>query len=156
MYKNELGIIVDDSDAHIIKNMKWYVCKERGYAIRTFYYGISGKENRNRRTYTLHRYILGISDPKIYVDHINGNGLDNRRSNLRTVTPLQNSYNRGAQSNNKEGIKGVCSKRNKYRVTKIIFGKQLNIGVYDTLEEAEKISIEWDIKLFGEHSRFKP
>ena len=55
----------------------------------------------------MHRIILGITDPKIEVDHWNGDTLDNRTDNLRIATRGQNSMNVGAKSHSKTKIKGV-------------------------------------------------
>lgn len=58
------------------------------------------------KSYFLHRYLLGIRDPRIHVDHINGDGLDNRRANLRLASRSQNMANRRAWGET-SGFKGV-------------------------------------------------
>lgn len=61
------------------------------------------------RVFKLHRYLLGITDPRIHIDHINGNRLDNRRENLRLCGLIQNNINRPAWSKNPlfNGYKGL-------------------------------------------------
>lgn len=73
-----------------------------------------------------------------FPDHINGNGLDNRRENLRLATRSQNSINRGKQSNNKSGYKGVSwNKRDKRWTAQITINKHIiNLGGFDTPEQA--------------------
>jgi len=61
--------------------------------------------------YMAHRIAWVLSygrEPDGHIDHINGNKSDNRIMNLREATPSQNMFNRGAQSNNACGLKGVC------------------------------------------------
>jgi hypothetical protein len=81
---------IDHLDLGLCLTRKWYL-GSRG-----------GKNKKAGRTYansskpyhvTLARFILGESEPR-YVDHINGDPLDNRRSNLRYVNSSQNSFNR--------------------------------------------------------------
>ncbi len=55
----------------------------------------------------LHRYIMGVSDSNIIVDHIDGNRWDNRKAKLRKTDASQNAINRGIGRNNKTGYKGV-------------------------------------------------
>jgi len=79
--------IVDAEDYERIAGYKWFAARfERGfYALRT------GKDNKGRqRNVRMHREILGEPKGKI-IDHINHNGLDNRRANIRVVTRQQNS-----------------------------------------------------------------
>jgi AP2 domain/HNH endonuclease len=85
-------VTVDDEDLiRVVQAGPWFVYIRSG---KTVYV------RRNIRrpdgtwgTETLHRFILGITDPKIFVDHINRKGLDNRKSNLRVCTRSQNAAN---------------------------------------------------------------
>ncbi len=57
---------------------------------------------------TMHRFVMDMLDSNLWVDHINGNGLDNRRENLRPATPTQNGMNKRSTSNQRLGrFKGV-------------------------------------------------
>jgi len=76
----------------------------------------------------------------MHVDHINGNPLDNRKSNLRICTHAENSNNTGPRKNNTSGYKGVYwAKRNKRWLAQITHnGKQVYIGHYKDKEEAAR------------------
>jgi len=101
-----LTILVDDEDFDRVKNYPWGVLK--CVTSDVLYVKARRVDICNPRRYvSLHRFILGVDDPKIFVDHKNGNGLDNRRENLRTSTNRDNCRNRGKQKNNTSGFKGV-------------------------------------------------
>lgn len=80
---------------------------------------------------------MGITDDLTKVDHENHDTLDNRKSNLRPATQGENLCNRGKQSNNTSGYKGVswCSSKGKYRANITIAGKTTFLGYADTPEE---------------------
>lgn len=93
-------------------------------------------------------------------DHINGNGLDNRRENLRICTPAQNRCNRGKTKANKSGYKGVCwdEKRSKWESIIRVSGKAIHLGRFSTAEEAARAYDDAATKLHGEFSNlnYKP
>ena len=86
------------------------------------------------------------------IDHVNGNGLDNRRENLRISTNSQNLANRRKNCNNTSGFKGVQPKRKKYSACVGFQGKKIRLGVYDTPEEAARAYDEKAKELFGEYA----
>lgn len=91
----------------------------------------------SKRIY-FHRWILGY-DGKDFIDHINGEPLDNRKSNLRIVKPVQNSQNRKASVTNKSsGVRGVYWEQNKWRARIMIRGKRKDLGYFETVKEAKK------------------
>ena len=96
-------------------------------------------DNKKWRAHILAWFFTYGEIPKLDIDHINGNRIDNRISNLRLANRSQNNENRKcAQSNNKTGLMGVCAKRKKWRATIVINGKQTNLGVFDTQEDAHQ------------------
>lgn len=81
-----LDAIVDYEDFEWLNQWDWTASKD----LNTFY----SKRYLERRSIYMHRVIMGVTDPKIQVDHINGDGLDNRKENLRICNQNQNSCNR--------------------------------------------------------------
>lgn len=77
--------------------------------------------------------------PENVIDHINGNGLDNRLCNLREATISENMFNSRTPKSNTSGRKGVCyDKLNKKWMAYVGFeGRFINLGRYRTLEEAD-------------------
>lgn len=135
-------IIVDDEDYNIVSARKWHV--SRGYASSY----VSGGEYIR-----LHNLILGEMEG-MEVDHINRNGLDNRRSNLRFCSHKNNARNRGMNKNNTSGYKGV--RKNNYCETyqaKIkVDGKWIHVGMFKEKIEAAKAYNEAARKYFGEYA----
>lgn len=101
-----LEILVDDEDYENVKQYSWGVLTCMNSDVKYVKARYVSKE-KPRKYYSLHRFVLGIDDPKIFVDHRNGNGLDNRKSNLRIATHKENTQNSGPQKNNTSGFKGV-------------------------------------------------
>jgi hypothetical protein len=94
---NGLVVLVDDEDLPRLLQFKWGPLCGGKYARTT-------KKTDTGRQESMHRMVLCTP---LDVDHINGNGLDNRKCNLRAATESQNLHNRGPQRNNTSGVKGV-------------------------------------------------
>jgi hypothetical protein len=102
----------------------------------------------------MHREIAGA--PKgMVVDHIDGNELNNRRSNLRVCTVSQNHQNR-RRTWGRSRYKGVCflKKRNKWKAEIMVNRKHIHIGCFDEEEEAAKAYDKKAAELFGEFAYF--
>ena len=127
--------------------------KGKRFLIGTAVYLKSQKE----KTVLMHRFI--INAPKdMEIDHINGNGLDNRKSNLRICTRSQNAANHKLLSSNKSGYTGVhyanTEKRRKRWVASLrANGKKKIIGRFYTREEAAIVYNEAAIKYHGKFAR---
>jgi hypothetical protein len=85
-----------------------------------------------RTTQQMHTFITGI----IGLDHRNGNGLDNRRSNLRRAAQSQNMANQRLRRTSTSGYRGVTARGQRWIAQIRVRGVQQHIGVYDTAEAA--------------------
>lgn len=102
--------LVDDADHEAMAAHRWTLLQSKytNYAVRSEH--IAGTDNSSRLIY-MHRVILGLPQEggrEIQCDHINRNGCDNRRANLRVVTHGENQQNRRKFSSNKSGHEGVA------------------------------------------------
>lgn len=102
MINSSICALVDADILPVLGERRWelLVKRDRPYVINR-----KRSEGKTIRVY-LHRFIMNNPDG-LFVDHINGNGLDNRRSNLRLATNAQNLMNRGASCVSASGYKGV-------------------------------------------------
>lgn len=135
---------IDSDCVTLVVGVKWYQ-RPDGYVATNNYRG-------NGYTY-LHSVILDkFSISPVYVDHKDGNRLNNTRSNLRLATPSQNGMNKRIRSNNTSGRVGVhWSKDNEKWCSMIsINGKHINLGYSDSLEEAIARRSKAEKKYFGE------
>ena len=142
--------IVDDEDYKLLNSYKWCakLCDGKWYALRGTWI------NNKRGGIYMHRQIMQFPNKK-QIDHKNGNGLDNRRENLRIANQTQNNANQSRKNKNLAGFKGVQYKkeRNKY-VASIGFHRAvLYLGIFDQAEEAARVYDKKAKELFGEFAR---
>jgi hypothetical protein len=126
------------------------------YAVKT------GITPSGRRPVRIHRLImermLGRELlPTEHVDHIDGDGLNNRRSNLRLCTKATNAVNSKRRSDNQSGYKGVCFHpfSGLWRAYITVDGKQHSLGYYKTPQEAHEAYKVAAVKFYGEFARFE-
>lgn len=142
---------VSDADFEKLALYKWYAngSPDAGY------YAAGWVDNKS---VPMHRYIMGVTDSAVLVDHRNGDRLDNQRRNLRLCTKAENARNRKINRNNTTGYKGVqiVPKRNSpniYRAMIKAKGKLYNLGDYPTKEEAANAYKEAATRLHGDFYR---
>jgi hypothetical protein len=137
--------LVDDEDYDVLNRYTWH-CNNSGYAMQRVRHG---KEKRN---IMMHRVILSCPDG-MQTDHIDGNRLNNQRSNLRACNQSQNEINKRRRKTNTSGYKGVCY-NGKYIIARVSAnGKSYHLGIFPDKVSAAKA---YDIKareLFGEFAR---
>jgi AP2 domain len=129
---------VDDEDyIAVMEAGSWYARLDKGhwYATRSIRLA-DGRQTSQ----TMHRFIMGIGfgDP-LRVDHKDRiNTLDNRKSNLRIASVVQNSWNSGIPKHNTSGVKGVSwnEQSGKWRAQIKVNGKQIYLGLFTTLDAA--------------------
>jgi hypothetical protein len=98
--------MVDDDDYARINQYEWCVgVTTHGDGSKTLY--AKRCANKTETFYLMHRLILSITDPTIEVDHVDHNGLNNQKHNLRVATSSQNQGNAQVRSDNTSGFKGV-------------------------------------------------
>jgi hypothetical protein len=105
----------------------------------------------NRKLYFNHRLIFLMHYGYLpdYLDHIDGNRVNNKVENLREATLSQNQHNRKLSKNNTSGVKGVSWQKNKWRVQIRLNDKLKSFGSYDDLELAELVAQEARTKYHG-------
>lgn len=134
---------VSEQDAEIALQYRWYK-SALGYIVTS----------KNNKKPFLHRLIMGIAPDasRPFVDHINGNKLDNRRENLRWASRSEN--NRNSKNKGDRPFKGVVHNRGLYWVAQIrLDGKNTHIGTFDSEIEAAKAYDAAAKKHFGDFAR---
>ncbi len=133
-YNNKSGTFLCDlEDWEEYKHLCW-VKGNDGYPITRL------KNGRNSR---FHNLVMNTTINTV-CDHISRDRSDNRKSNLRVVTPLENSQNNSIRSDNKSGCVGVSyyEKLKKYRAYININGKQKSLGYFKNFEDAVKVRLK--------------
>lgn len=137
--------LVDADMFKILSQKKWRFlrCGSVGYAART-------ERGTDGRRYVVLMHRLMCSAPDGYVvDHINGNSLDNRRVNLRAVTPAQNSWRQKSKNPLSRGIR-MCAKTGKYRASIMFLGTKKQLGTFSDLSSAMAAYSAAARSLYGE------
>ena len=145
--------LIDEADLELVSEHKWHAVNGHN----TFYAQAKVKRaDGSWTTILMHRLLLGLTDPKIHADHIDGDGLNNRLANLRACTRAQNMRNTGAYSNNKSGFKGVHwnKQRGKWTAQIKCIGKIKHLGLFATPEEAYSAYCAAAKELHGEFANF--
>lgn len=148
---------VDNSDYEWLVGMgSWFVQFGPGYADGgRFVAARKAKQADGKRTNIyMHRVIMD-AQPGEEVDHIDVDPLNNQRDNLRIVTRSQNCMNKGSQSNNTSGRRGVSWDKasQKWRAGIKVNGEPIFLGHFDSLEEASTCHEAAREKHFGQHNR---
>ena len=147
--------LVDDDDFELISSHKWHAKMDRNTFYAKTHIRIAGRF----ATLHMHRLILGVS-VGLMVDHLNNNGLDNRRCNLRLANGSQNQWN----SRKRQALKGTAvssqykgvnyKKAGKRWAAQIgMYGRRKHLGYFASEELAAQAYDEAAKKYFGEFAR---
>lgn len=136
--------IIDSEDIPCITGRQWTAERFR-----------NGRFYARNQSGLLSRCILGITDPSIHVDHINHDTLDNRKLNLRAVSPKRNNWNHGPRVDNRVGYPGIhWHEKDRKWVARIqANGKRVQVGSFHTLEDAVSARKSAELEWFGEQCR---
>jgi hypothetical protein len=137
---NGIKTLIDKQFIGEVVKYNWLVSKA-GYLFRHVNKG---------ETVWLHRFVMGMPSKEKTVDHINHNKLDNRCENLRVCTETENNRNTVLRKDNATGYKGVHFFNGKYRAKIHVYGKTIQIGIFDTAEKAHEAYVEAARHYFGE------
>lgn len=134
-HKN-LYAVVDDEDFHLVSGFKWSAEKKKNviYAARGEWSG------GVQKTVRMHQQIMGTSGNgrSLHVDHVDGNGLNNTRLNLRIASQTQNTWNTPKRRGETSKYKGVSrhSQNNSWTAYIKFKGAHINLGSFDSEEIA--------------------
>ena len=129
---------VDNEDFDRVKGINWCHCTKYAY---------------NKTIKQMHRYIMNCPDNMV-VDHINGDTLDNRKSNLRIITKQENSFNQKPRRGTSKHLGVSYDKSRGKWVAEIKHNyKKIFIGRFDTEHEAVVARDNKAIELFGDLAR---
>lgn len=138
-------ILLDDEDYDLLSRYKWHACKSK----HTYY----AERKVGGKTVLMHRQILGLQykDGKI-TDHIDGNGLNNQRSNIRCCSMKENNRNRRKIKTCSSQYKGVHFHKGggNWQVNIKVNGKRIYLGCHKNEEVAGQIYDDAAIKYHGE------
>ena len=150
-------IAFDKEFEESVKQYHWTIMKAKCPRSKYYtYYVYSTKTKHCQKQMLLHRFIMG--NPRgMIVDHIDGNTMDNRKSNLRICTFQENCRNRKMSRRNSSGYLGVTWVEKEHKWMAYIhlnLGKTFkNLGYYTDLEEAHQARVKAEDKYYGNYLR---
>lgn len=140
--------LIDDTDFKLISKYSWTIHKKAHgvcYAQRTVI-----KRGKSGSVY-MHRSVKRAQKGQI-VDHINGNGMDNRRANLRLCSQAANLQRGRIRSSNTSGFRGVSKSNGKWKAQIAHERKNKHLGYFSTKEDAAKAYDTAAAKIFGKYA----
>lgn len=143
--------VVDEDDFGLVSAHKWHLFRRR----KTVYAIASVKLADGKwTTLYMHRLIMGAR-LGFQIDHIDGDGLNNRKANLRFATSSQNNQNRRPIRRAQSGYKGVYWNNNqgKWYTQICINRKKIHLGYFSNKEEAARSYDESARRYFGKYAR---
>lgn len=142
--------LVDDADFERLRLYRWFIQDRLRY--QTVYVRRFTSQKGKSTTYSLHREVTGAKRGEI-VDHINGDGLDNRRGNLRLATVGQNRANSRKIKIGHSKYKGVTVRKGFWNGVIRYGGKTHHLGTFATEEDAARAYDKRAFELHGEFAK---
>jgi hypothetical protein len=141
---------VDAADVEILAPFSWFVNTSQHLA-----YGMTRTRDAEGRVKIVFMHTMLLQPPTgLITDHIDGDGLNNRRSNLRAVTPGQNKYNSRTYKNSQSGVKGVMPTKTGTWTAQIRYERRKHyLGTFKTLAEAQQAYADAAKRLHGDYAR---
>jgi hypothetical protein len=140
--------LVDDKHYDVLSKYKWRADND-GYAVTWM-----RDENNKRRLIRMHRFIMGITDPAVQVDHKDNDKRNNQEDNLRPANASEQGCNRRKVKSNRfsSQYKGVSlvPDAGSWRATIYINRKKISLGYYSTQEEAALVYNAAALKYHGD------
>jgi hypothetical protein len=131
-----LAALVDDADAAAAEGYSWHLYTSGGSGSRKINYArayVRGSGKAGQLYVTLHGLLAGCQ-----IDHVNGDGLDCRRVNMRPATPGQNSHNTRPHTGSSSRFKGVALQGGRWRAQITTAGQRHYLGFFDDEETAAR------------------
>jgi hypothetical protein len=148
--------VIDASDAHLVNKWNWcaLVTKRKDGSVRSVYAARKERSSGMPTTILMHR-VISKDQNGIDIDHIDCNGLNNRKSNLRKATKSQNQHNQRISGANKSGVKGVrWHKASQKWVAQIeCNGRRHHLGCYASISDAAGAYASASASFHGEFGR---
>ena len=144
---NGASALIDSEYLDLVQSFRWTAIRAKskygGFYART-----------DKPFLAMHRLIMGVNDPNILVDHENHNGLDNRKENLRLITPKENMWNARPKIGGSSSYKGVTWHKHKRRWNARIYfnNKMIQLGYYKSEQDAGSAYDAAARELFGEYA----
>ena len=142
--------IIDLADWDLVKDYRWYAhWEDNTFYVLTNVYSAYTVQQKIR----LHRLLLAA--PKgVLVDHVDRNGLNNRRNNIRLVTSLENRCHSVGQKGSRSAYKGVTwnKQSRKWQSGIMLHGQSRHLGLFNDELDAAEAYDEAAIELFGEYA----
>lgn len=140
--------VIDAADQHLVFG-RWHSHTKKGarviYAAQTIY-----RPGQHPQLVLMHRKLLGLTDPKILGDHRDGDGLNNRRGNLRVRDHTGNVRNSGLQSNSGRYLGVTWNRRDqRWQARIMVDGSSKSLGYFPTAEEANIARLRAECELWG-------
>lgn len=147
--KGKFVAIVDDADFEVLSRFHWSV-KSNGYTLYA-YRVTRPNEGRDGISVFMHREIMHADDRQL-IDHIDRNGLNNTRANLRCCSPSENSMNRKTRKDNILHLKGVKFNRRsrKWSASIKVNGKVFSLGYFNNPDDAARAYDKAALNMHGE------